>query len=318
MRVAVVLLGLTLSTIRVPAAQPAPWTCATRPVEACATRHGRLSSQNGIALRIWLIGTNRVVGLDNDEASLPTTLRKYLDMTSPDHSDVFGDFDICPVEPDTPGHLRRVCVTGARNLVVQPRDGRPPFRLTQTPPDAVRAGVMITSPDGPVAAIDGAPVPAGTAITLVGIDSPQQVWHASIARSVPASDATKKHAMAGPFYGLEVESGGRAPSEPAIAVVGRGEIARAGDVVALRIGNPARNVRVRSCASMEGLHLTLWAGEPLRSPRLWHSYYYVGYDTQPTCTPADTNGIWEIPLSRPVDVDPDLRTWLRQAYDLAG
>ena len=36
------------------------------PVEACVKRRGRLSSQNGVALKLWLIGTTRVVGLNND------------------------------------------------------------------------------------------------------------------------------------------------------------------------------------------------------------------------------------------------------------
>ena len=43
----------------------------------------------------------------------------------------------------------------------------------------------------------------------------------------------------------------------------------------------------RTCASMEGIHLTAWAGEPLRSRRLWRYYYYLGYDLEPTCTEAD-------------------------------
>lgn len=43
----------------------------------------------------------------------------------------------------------------------------------------------------------------------------------------------------------------------------------------------------RSCTSNEGLHLTLWAGTPLQSQRLWHHYYALGYDVEPSCSPAD-------------------------------
>jgi hypothetical protein len=39
----------------------------------------------------------------------------------------------------------------------------------------------------------------------------------------------------------------------------------------------------RSCTSAEGVHLSVWAGQR----RLWHYYYYVGYDLEPTCTDAD-------------------------------
>ncbi|MGH6927363.1 MAG: hypothetical protein ACREEV_03520 [Dongiaceae bacterium] len=43
----------------------------------------------------------------------------------------------------------------------------------------------------------------------------------------------------------------------------------------------------RSCASGEGLHLTVWYGEPLSTARLWHGYYYLGYDTESNCAPKD-------------------------------
>jgi len=133
--------------------QSASWLCPTRPVEPCFTHHGRLSSQNGIALKIWLIGTTRMVGLENEVEDLPPFIRKYLEMTSPDHSYVYGDFSICPVEPDVPGHLRRVCVTGAQKLAVQRVDGsRPAFRLVSTwPADTGRpkAAIRGQSPDAP-------------------------------------------------------------------------------------------------------------------------------------------------------------------------
>lgn len=56
-------------------------------------------------------------------------------MTSPDHSYIYGDFDICPLEADRPGHMRRVCVVGAEKLVVKNlRNDRPAFRLLSTWP----------------------------------------------------------------------------------------------------------------------------------------------------------------------------------------
>lgn len=73
-----------------------PWRCPERPVAACFKHHGRLSSQNGISLTIWLIGTTRRVGLANSFDDLPAGIQHYLVMTSPEHSYVYGDFDICP------------------------------------------------------------------------------------------------------------------------------------------------------------------------------------------------------------------------------
>ncbi|MGH7460086.1 MAG: hypothetical protein ACREMA_03540 [Longimicrobiales bacterium] len=43
----------------------------------------------------------------------------------------------------------------------------------------------------------------------------------------------------------------------------------------------------RSCTSSEGLHLTVWNGEPLTGRRVWHYYHYLGYDVEPTCVKAD-------------------------------
>lgn len=43
----------------------------------------------------------------------------------------------------------------------------------------------------------------------------------------------------------------------------------------------------RSCTSMEGIHFTIWRGEALTGKRLWHDYYYLGYDTEPTCKDED-------------------------------
>ena len=115
----------------------ATWQCAAKPIAPCAKHHGRLSSQNGIGLKIWLIGTTRMVAVDNVIDELPQSVARYLYMTSPDHSYIYGDFNICPLEADRPGQLRRVCVVGAEKLVVQNlRDSRPAFRLLSTWPRA--------------------------------------------------------------------------------------------------------------------------------------------------------------------------------------
>lgn len=109
----------------------ASWRCVQRPVEACFRHHGRLSSQNGVTLMIWLLGTRRIVKVENEVADVPNG--KYLEMTSPEHSYIYGDFEICPLERDRPGHMRSVCVVGAEKLVVQNLQGlRPAFRLLST------------------------------------------------------------------------------------------------------------------------------------------------------------------------------------------
>ncbi|HKO21488.1 MAG TPA: hypothetical protein VJX91_02465 [Candidatus Eisenbacteria bacterium] len=43
------------------------------------------------------------------------------------------------------------------------------------------------------------------------------------------------------------------------------------------------NERFSECASYEGVHLSVWTGEPYQGLERWEMYYYVPYDTEPTC-----------------------------------
>lgn len=43
----------------------------------------------------------------------------------------------------------------------------------------------------------------------------------------------------------------------------------------------------RRCGGYEGTHFTVWTGKPLQGKRIWHSFYYVDYATEPTCKDKD-------------------------------
>lgn len=47
------------------------------------------------------------------------------------------------------------------------------------------------------------------------------------------------------------------------------------------------NVTFRACSSREGLHFSAWAGGVINRKKIWHRYYYLGYDVEPTCNDAD-------------------------------
>jgi hypothetical protein len=73
-----------------------------------------------------------------------------------------------------------------------------------------------------------------------------------------------------------------------IVILGKLEPAEMrGDTVTLMVEPGQTPWRFRTCASEEGIHATAWSGLPLSSPRRWHAYYYLGYDVEPDCTPAD-------------------------------
>jgi hypothetical protein len=132
-RIADLVLMLVITLHVVPLRAQQSWACPSPPVGACVKRHGRLSSQNGIAVKLWIIGTKRVAVPLNLPDALPSEIRKYLDLTSENHSYIFGDFLICALEHDTPGQVGAVCVTGAEKLVAQPlnRPGQS-FRIVST------------------------------------------------------------------------------------------------------------------------------------------------------------------------------------------
>ncbi len=160
----------------------------------------------------------------------------------------------------------------------------------QAGPAPLRAGVVAVSPpDRHVLALAGAPLAPGSGVILVGIDSPQQVSYAAILKRLPASDTMTQHQVPGPFYELVSELDSQRLPDLAIAIGGLATVGRVGDRPVIHLASPRMDLRARSCASSEGLHLTLWSGTPLKSRRLWHQYYYLGSDVEPTCTPADVS-----------------------------
>jgi hypothetical protein len=146
---------------------------------------------------------------------------------------------------------------------------------------------MVAAEGRSVLAMDGPALFSGTIITLVTIDNPQQVSRGVIVRQLIDSEIMAKHDVPGPYYAITAMPASSVLPSLAVAVIGRFEVERRGLAVLLRASKATNPIRVRSCASSEGLHFTLWDGEPLKSSRLWHMYYYLGYDVEPSCEPAD-------------------------------
>jgi hypothetical protein len=133
-------------------------------------------------------------------------------------------------------------------------------------------GVARVGEDGDLCVAMPKPVTIGTSVTLVDPGAPRASLTASIAQPSPSCELLERGDVAGPYYRINRLSG--TPESGSIFVVFEGAI--------------PRGVRVRSCTSHEGLHLTAWSGQPLKSRRLWHRYVYLGYDVEPSCQDADT------------------------------
>jgi hypothetical protein len=97
---------------------------------SCYWTRGRLQEYEGTpAYRLWKIGTKRLLGvysgpsvyhgsssIDNEDPEFPPNVRRLI------HSgqvQVFGDFEVCPLEPERPGFMQAACIESAKNLFVQ-------------------------------------------------------------------------------------------------------------------------------------------------------------------------------------------------------
>lgn len=102
------------------ASQASKLPCKGSPkiVGPCFTVHGRLRSYNGNpAIRIWRIGTNRILGVldtlsKNDESPwLPGNAQLH----GGDYS-LVGDFEVCPLTVERKGWMQMVCVDSATDV----------------------------------------------------------------------------------------------------------------------------------------------------------------------------------------------------------
>jgi hypothetical protein len=73
-------------------------------------------------------------------------------------------------------------------------------------------------------------------------------------------------------------------------VIAPANVSIRGDSIFARLDPTESPVTFRACTSHEGIHLTVWTGEPLKSSRVWHRYVYLGFDTDARCQKADYEG----------------------------
>jgi hypothetical protein len=62
-----------------------------------------------------------------------------------------------------------------------------------------------------------------------------------------------------------------------------------GDLIQADLDGDGQPESFQYCMSSEGVHLTVWSGQPLTGKRRWHRYYYLGYDVEADCTEIETN-----------------------------
>jgi hypothetical protein len=102
-------------------------SCREHPqlIGKCFKVRGRLSTYNGNpAVRLWRIGTGRVLGVSDQRFSLPgyrnipEDLAKQLD----GQNNIYGDFLVCPFTRPRPREMQLMCIESAQNIVVKKRE----------------------------------------------------------------------------------------------------------------------------------------------------------------------------------------------------
>src|SRR5262245_34017884 len=154
-------------------------------------------------------------------------------------------------------------------------------------------GVAAVTRDGQICVAMPAPALAPrAALTLIQPDRPQLPLNASVVQPSPACEPLERALVPGPYYLVQPSSAITADS-PRLWVVLSGKVRTrrlASGVIAARLSAAHPAVGFRACTSTEGVHLTVWSGAPLVSQRLWHQYYYLGYDVEPSCGERDGEG----------------------------
>lgn len=105
----------------------------------CYWTHGHLRYGNGTpALRLWRIGTTRILGIysgpskddltakdpdqgDNENPQLPENVARAFRVNPPPVGfayPMFGDFEVCPLEQQKPRTMQAACIESAKNIVM--------------------------------------------------------------------------------------------------------------------------------------------------------------------------------------------------------
>lgn len=136
-------------------------------------------------------------------------------------------------------------------------------------------------------AIQNSKLRPGLKVQIVDPDKPQHVNTGVIESKEEKSCSSDNDVVPNPsFYKIKMKI-----SEYdlvwGIGIIGAKRIKVAKGLARGDINNDGKLEYFRSCTSMEGVHYTVWTGKPLKGKRIWHSYYYLRYDTVFTCNKKD-------------------------------
>lgn len=170
------------------------------------------------------------------------------------------------------------------------------FAMTAAPATYTpRIGVAVSTGGRTCVAMHNANIAASTPVTLVSPMLPQTFVQAEIAglasSACPITNDVDTSVSNYDIRGAQISA---QKLLPFIAVLGASapfSTAQNGSVQA-DLDQNHKTETFRACSANDGIHLTVWAGEPLTGALLWHGYYYEPSNPGlgPSCMPRETAG----------------------------
>jgi hypothetical protein len=158
---------------------------------------------------------------------------------------------------------------------------------------STRVGITVKTPSRTCLAIQNATLTPETPLVIVSLLPPQTYLSASIKGPSPSPCPITEEVQPGvSSYEIQVPPGS-IPVSPTMAVVANASVFHStNNMVQSDLDQNGKMQSFRVCSSNDGVHLTLWSGQPLEGKLLWHGYYYEASNPGlgPQCTPRELSG----------------------------
>lgn len=129
-------------------------------------------------------------------------------------------------------------------------------------------------------------IPAHTAVIIIDARNRLQTATGGIGGRADACPGMQPGMNA---YALRAIKGHLADDVVLFGIIGAVQVLDHNGSVTIRRRAGSQELTLRSCTSAEGVHLTTWRDAAMSSPRLWHSYTYLGQDLDASCSAKESS-----------------------------
>jgi hypothetical protein len=147
-------------------------------------------------------------------------------------------------------------------------------------------GVAISQNGILCASFGETPPPMGSSIAIIETQPPQYFFDGKVGDGKKPCQEVEKNDAVGPYYSVKTTKK-VAGNFIGVAVYAKNTVSVVNNQVILKSSTNNEIIYFRSCTSTEGLHFSTWSGQPPKGQKLWHLYYYLDYDVEPSCQEND-------------------------------